>query len=186
LIILSLGWIILAPFGLWYFPQEPLPSTKFWYWVFTVFSLIVFMMVLGYLRNGRFLGVLIDERNKMTLSRLQLIIWSVIVLSGWGTAALWNLLAIGGGDALAVGLPEELWWLLGISTTSLVGSPLILLPKKGKEANTAEQLSNGVVSSVGQVAVNPTPQEARPTDMFTGDEVGNDPSLDISKVQLFF
>jgi hypothetical protein len=39
---------------------------------------------------------------------------------------------------------------------------------------------------VGQVAVNPPPQEAGPVDMFTGDEVGNDPSLDISKVQLFF
>jgi hypothetical protein len=118
-----------------------------------------------------------------------------------------------------VQLPEELWWLLGISTVSLVGSPLILQAKKQQVPNTAQQatyveqkLSDqqqaqagqqqaqagqqqagpaqdnlaANVPDVGNVAVNPTPQQASLADMFKGDEIGNEPSVDISKVQMFF
>ncbi|MBK8909201.1 MAG: hypothetical protein IPM60_15365 [Rhodospirillales bacterium] len=37
---------------------------------------------------GRIDGVLIDARNKISLSRLQLILWTVVVLSAWITLGL--------------------------------------------------------------------------------------------------
>ena len=37
---------------------------------------------------GRVDGVLIDLRNKVSLSRLQLVLWTVVVLSAWVTLAL--------------------------------------------------------------------------------------------------
>jgi len=37
---------------------------------------------------GRIDGVLIDARNKISLSRLQLVLWTVVVLSAWMTLAL--------------------------------------------------------------------------------------------------
>ena len=43
---------------------------------------------------GRMDGVLIDSRNKISLSRLQLILWTVIVLSAWGTFALHRIIPV--------------------------------------------------------------------------------------------
>lgn len=38
--------------------------------------------------NGRWDGAFIDARNKISLSRFQLVLWTVIVFSAWGTVAL--------------------------------------------------------------------------------------------------
>ena len=50
----------------------------------------VFTTIAGHGVLGLWLGLLIDERNKMSLSRLQMITWTIVVLSGFVTAALWN------------------------------------------------------------------------------------------------
>jgi hypothetical protein len=50
---------------------------------------------------GRFDGVLIDARNKITLSRLQLILWTVVVLSAWATFALHRVIPVLQGQLLA-------------------------------------------------------------------------------------
>lgn len=43
---------------------------------------------------GRADGVLIDLRNKISLSRLQLVLWTVVVLSAWATLALHRTIPI--------------------------------------------------------------------------------------------
>ncbi len=43
---------------------------------------------------GRADGVLIDLRNKVSLSRLQLVMWTVIVLSAWVTLALHRVIPV--------------------------------------------------------------------------------------------
>ena len=43
---------------------------------------------------GRFDGVLIDSRNKISLSRLQLILWTVVVLSAWCAFALHRVIPV--------------------------------------------------------------------------------------------
>jgi len=197
-IIVPLLLIVGVPLLLWVPNQEPQPGTKVLYWALAIIALTIFAFTLGYRIKNRLLGALIDERNQMSLSRLQLIIWTIIVILGYSTAALWNLFATDASDPLAVRLPEELWWLLGISTTSFVGAPLILNRKKNQEANSTQQHVNeqrlgeqqgitpSLINTVGVVPVNETPQQARLTDMFMGDEIGNGPFLDLGKVQLFF
>jgi hypothetical protein len=91
------------------------------------------MIALGALIKGLPLGILIDERNKMTLSRLQIVLWTLVVLSALITVVLARVSA-GVGDPWAVELPWQLWALMGISTTTLVGSPLIRSTKKQKSA----------------------------------------------------
>jgi hypothetical protein len=74
-------------------------------------------------------GILIDERNRMSLSRLQMALWSLIVISAFLAAAISNIR----GNAplpLNIGIPEAVWLLMGISTTSLVGGPLVLSAKR--------------------------------------------------------
>lgn len=43
---------------------------------------------------GRVDGVLIDSRNKISLSRLQLILWTVVVLSAWAAFALHRVIPV--------------------------------------------------------------------------------------------
>ena len=50
---------------------------------------------------GRLDGVLIDSRNKISLSRLQLVLWTVVVLSAWATFALHRVIPVVQGRLLA-------------------------------------------------------------------------------------
>jgi DNA polymerase family B len=79
--------------------------------------------------NGRWAGILIDERKVMTLSRFQIIMWTVIILSAYFTMVNARIYAsaLGApGDPLAIEIDWQLWAPLGISSTSLVGTPLIM------------------------------------------------------------
>src|SRR5262245_33529876 len=48
----------------------------------TLVALTVFTTVAGQGTVGLWRGVLVDERNRMSLSRLQLVLWTIVVLSG--------------------------------------------------------------------------------------------------------
>ncbi|HEX6513282.1 MAG TPA: hypothetical protein VF157_13345, partial [Chloroflexota bacterium] len=77
------------------------------------------------------LGILIDSRNMMSLSRVQTAAWTVLILSAFAAAGLGNAsralfgLADALPDPLGIGIPQAIWGLMGISTVSLVRSPLI-------------------------------------------------------------
>jgi hypothetical protein len=111
-------------------------SSLITWWVMLVL-LTLFVLILGHGTTGRFVGALIDQRNKISLSRLQLVIWTIVILSAFITAAFWNLINSKVGP-LRIALPSEVWLLLGISTASLVGSPLILSNKTKTVANQGE------------------------------------------------
>jgi len=156
---------------------------------------------------GSWRGLLIDQRNRMSLSRLQMVLWTVVVLSAFITAALWNI-RLGEKDPLAVAVPQPLWWLMGISTTSLVGSPLIRSTKTAERLDPAlpalaavkkeeEQLRTfsalqrqgvppNTISTQGNIVVWQSPECARLADLFQGEEVGNAAVLDLGKLQMFY
>lgn len=200
-------------------------APKGWNWALVMFFMIVFIALIGWLITGRFSGVFIIERYKMSLSRFQLVIWTLIVLSAFLTVALERVSA-GVPDPLAIALPTQLWALLGISTTSLVGSPLVLSTKVPKvlapeakkkvaqlfakklsardikvdEADPAkralkiaalkEAKALGIIDEgakrFGILDFNEKFEDAKFSDMFTGDELGNAGLIDMAKVQKFF
>lgn len=165
-------------------------------WIFTLLAFAVFMFVCGHGVTGRWLGVLIDDRNLMSLSRFQIVLWTALVLSGYLVAVLHNILS-GQLNPLGVSIPREVWWLMGISTTSLVGSPLLLNTKTSNVADDSEvkrtfallekQDSNdNKLDAKGQIVVNTDISKARWSDLFTGEEVGNAAHLDVARLQMFF
>jgi len=169
---------------------------RLWTWMGTLILLAVFTTIAGQGITGLWRGLLIDERNKISLSRLQVIIWTIVVLSGFLTAALSNL-AAGQTSPLSIAIPTELWLLMGISTTSLVGSPLIKSTKTARKPNETERtstfnlmaeegLDTKKLSSKGQIVINTSLEDARWSDLFKGEESGNAAQLDLSKVQMFF
>lgn len=163
-------------------------------WVASVVLLLAFVAVAGYSITGRWIGALIDERNIVSLSRFQMALWTCLLLSAFLAAALINL-TLDHATALDIRFPPELWALMGISMTSLVGSPLILATKSNKPADAAETRSTielldeqgaGPTENKGQLIVNRDIASARWSDLFTGEEVGNAARLDLTRIQMFF
>ncbi|MEZ4668470.1 MAG: hypothetical protein R3E39_11185 [Anaerolineae bacterium] len=233
------------------------PNTNFpafWIWLILLGLFMAMTLVLSRAFTRRWLGILIDERNKYSLSRFQMALWTLIILSSFMAAVLANvrlnlLVYVGGavdppqlinaspgslvsdvliyvgvlqanesntgwnsvegvdlsqinlaepvkdgqriyvprtGESLpldsvvrsqveispttplSIQIPGEVWVLLGISTTSLVASPLI----KGQKSNVIVQ--------------NHTASEARFSDLFKGEESGNFNLLDLSKLQMMY
>ena len=173
----------------------PLES-RIWTWLGTLGLLTLFAAIAGHGVTGCWRGPLIDERNKMSLSRLQATLWTLLVLSALLAAALTNI-RHGQADPLAIAIPTGLWILMGISATTLVGSPLVLSNKKNKSADddqtkrtldllAAQNVDIDHVANMGQVIVNTSPQNARWADLFTGEETGNAAQFDLGKVQMFY
>jgi hypothetical protein len=160
------------------------------------------------------LGFLINERNLMSLSRFQTVLWMVIILSSYFVIAV-SKVVMGLPDPLEIGVDEKLWALMGISLTSLVGTSLINSTKTNKNPDnrevekTAKALveSNNLPVSVaradqpekvamvvkeikanreGTLYANPSTADASFNDMFQGDECGNAAYIDMAKVQMFF
>ena len=105
-------------------------------WFLTLGALIAFTTVVSDGITGRFwLGWLVNEQYRMSLSRLQMFLWTIVILSCFITAVKININADSGLDALSIAIQEQLWVAMGISTASLVGSPLILGGKKRKDRN---------------------------------------------------
>ncbi len=115
----------------------PSPAYRLRAWLAIMILLFLFVLIVGHGITGLCRGVLVDERNKISLSRLQMILWSILVLSGFITIALGNI-QCKDGNPLNIAIPTELWILMGISTASLVGSPLILSNKKTKTPDDKE------------------------------------------------
>ncbi len=146
---------------------------RVWIWIGELVLFALFVLAIGKGINGKWLGLLIDERRKMSLSRFQTVLWSVLILSAFLAAAISNLRVAGNPTAaISIGIPPELLGILGISVTSLAGAPLILNNKTGP----IDRNGDGKDPS------------DRPSwfDIFKGDDVANKDSLDLSKVQMFY
>ncbi len=160
-------------------------------WLTYAFLLAGFAMAAGYGFAGRFSGPLIDDRNKMSLSRFQLLLWTLIVVPAFLAIAAARVLEHD-LDPLKIAVPSEVWTLLGISTGAFVGSPIIQAYKTG-QAPSAHQITEyeartglAYESQNGLLDVKAAPKDATWTDLFSGEEVGDFKFLDVGKVQMFF
>lgn len=174
----------------------PAPAQRFWAWNVILVLLGLFGLITGHAITGLWLGLLIDTRNKVSLSRFQMVLWTILILSAYLTAVMVNI-DLGQAQPLAIALPPELWLLMGISTASLVGSPLIISAKKRTPAKEEEQtralsalirqaVDTSKIAILGQLVVNEAPEAANWSDMFRGTETGNVGQLDLGKIQMFF
>lgn len=164
-------------------------------WELTLLLLVIFCLYLGLALSRRPLGILVGPRNLMSLSRFQLVAWSIVILSAFITIAFRRILDPTVAAPLDMPMDPHLWALLGISTASLVGTPLILQNKTDKDPDpgvvqkSAAALGETVASvdsnRQGTLYANTSVWDARLTDMFEGDEVGNTAYVDIAKMQMF-
>jgi hypothetical protein len=166
-----------------------------WNFVAIALALTVLLLVLGRAIVGRPLGALVNEQNVMSLSRLQMVVWTVVILAAYLAYAFVRI-ATREPNPLDIKIDWHLLALMGISATSFVASPLILDTKKDKvpdpaaTAKTAlvagEEVATVETNRQGTLYANTDKMDAQLTDLFQGDELGNTTHLDLAKLQMFF
>jgi hypothetical protein len=154
---------------------------------------------MGYAVTGRLSGIAMSSWNDYSLSRLQMALWTIVVLSGLLTAAKLNLLGYyvttTSDAALAITIPPQLLAAMGIAAFSTAAAPAILAFKASQGASPQEQAgaqarvadttgaASASVTTSGKAVGNATRDSAHWTDIVTGDEVANAGTVDLSKVQ---
>ena len=106
-------------------------------WVVSALLLVAFIVTLGLAITSRASGILINEQNVFSLARLQAALWTVIILSAYIVGVVVRI-AHNDPAPLDIGVDQHLWALMGISVTSLIGSPLISATKYQKVPDPRE------------------------------------------------
>ncbi len=161
--------------------------------------LAAFTILIGWAISGSVGGALIDpKKQRYSLSRLQLIAWTILILAAYLNAFIVNI-AAGRTNPVDVGIPGPLLVAMGISIGGLLGTQLVLGYKQstngsGYQHDGGSQL---VVQRNDGTTTNPaTDPSARSavlkasdtqlSDIFKGDTVETSGSLDLGKIQLFY
>jgi hypothetical protein len=161
-------------------------------WCVEVSLVTAVLAVVGRAIAGRSAGVLIDEQKLFSLSRFQVLVWLVLVLSAYLTIILRRMHQL---DPTAVAIDEHLLVMMGVSISSVAGARLLQSRKRNEEPldgitrRTAAALGQSVAEieryRSGLLYGNPSVLDASFADMFAGDEVDNVHYVDLGKVQLF-
>lgn len=161
--------------------------------IFIVAVLLGLCMLAGYLVNSRIDGILIDDRNRVSLERLQWTAWLIVLFGTYFAEAAWN---IGHGGSFP-GIQVELLALLGIVSASPVVSNVIVDAKKRQSSGPTLMAHGGAPvlqavqpmaagdspRQVGAMDVNATVREASWADLYLGEEAATRYVVDISRLQ---
>lgn len=167
-------------------------------WFVTLALLAGALVVAGYAIRGRWSGIFIDRDNRISLSRFQLILWTVLLVSALFTAGLTNAMPPPDAAPLMIAIPREIWALLGLGAFTAVAAPAIKDSKRGPAASPV--LAPGPTMAVAaktleldqglkalptfdnRVMVKASSEDARWIDLIMGDYEGA-AYVDVSKLQ---
>jgi hypothetical protein len=170
-------------------------------WIYPVNAvlMIVALLAIGAKLHGRPAGLIIDNRNRVSLSKLQMLLWTIVVVSALVAAAAYNVRngIVGVGPSkiplgpLEIVIPSELLFAMGIAATSFIATPTVL-SLKAKETPTQANVDAAAANAPGmdllhsgKVFGRADLNDAKWSDIFMGDEVGNAATPDLSKIQQF-
>ncbi len=181
--------------------------------VLSAAAIVALVMAAGLAFQGLFFGALIDERNRLSLSRTQMVAWTIVLLGGYSVLAMFNvaLLASHGREqlqAVAVGastvqsafslfpsMDPSLWAVLGISVAVSPYLSRRILPfqtvdeEAGGAARelevrpTAPQPANMPAGSPRPLDSRASASEASWSDLFQGEWAADADHVDVSRLQ---
>jgi hypothetical protein len=178
-------------------------------WPLTAAGLGIILLVVaaGTARKSYFLGALIDERNRISLSRLQQLAWTVVLFGGFTVLGLFNIALLAGyvrdldqGEAVqaavaSTGAAQEFWGFFPSMDPSLwavLGITVLVSPYLSRRIVQAKEVNAGGVD-VRDVQVRgvvpeklerkATPAEASWSDLFTGEGEASADVVDVSRLQ---
>lgn len=168
----------------------------------TVLGLGGLVVALGLGTKRCITGVWIDTRNRVSLARAQVTLWTLVALSGYMALAMFNIGFAGilgtSADFASYqpfpGIPASVAAALGIATASTMLSALILPSKNKAGANTDFEIRGGETDlrkrgvpffgaeSQG-LDTRPSPALASIADIFMGEEKANSETVDVARLQ---
>jgi hypothetical protein len=118
-------------------------------WVITLILFATMLAVAGYGVKSRWDGVFIDKDNRISLSRFQLVMWTILIVSALMTAGLSN--AVSGAPApLDITIPPQIWALLGLGAFTAVAAPAIKESKRQGAAGAPDGAESAALSAAQQ------------------------------------
>lgn len=183
----SLGWggvtllgvLLLGTNAVWIAHEAKLPSGTatilVWQWLSVLASLLLVSVFAGYLASERAIGIFIDDRNRVSLARVQWVAWFLLLFSGYFTGAIWDVAF--GSDLPSI--EPNLFWLIGISTGSAVVSNLVVDSKK-RDSNPAAAADPTLIGTIDR---NASQDDAAWGDLYLGEEQATRSSVDVSRLQ---
>jgi hypothetical protein len=149
-------------------------TTLYVAWATTAAVLLLAAIVVGVQIRGKLLGVLIDTRERYSLTQFQIVTWTIVLLS-LISGVFWARLIDGSGGqgALDFSIPDELLVVMGITVGSTVAAITVKASKDHLRSSN--------------VARTPTIDKATFFQLFTVEEgQGADTTVDVTKFQNFW
>ena len=160
-------------------------------WLIELMVFASLFAALGLGNKGYWFGILVDGRNKISLSRLQIIVWTILFVATFFVIYTWNIghpPKAGLAMALNLKVPDAVWVLMGLAGVSAAGSPLILSSKGAPDPGGAQPPAPSDPDKFLDGIVAKRKDRARPkwSDIVLGDDAANCEVIDVSKVQQLF
>lgn len=159
-------------------------------------ALVMAMGAIGVGVTGQRMGVLWSARNSYSLSRLQICMWTLLIMAALAAVVacrahglLVPAASAGLEGALNIAIPNELLWVMGISVASAAAAPAILSVKAQADGASARQISDAErrvgdpIGTEGQVVIRDAGSDPMVKDLFQGDDVSKAGTVDIGKLQ---
>jgi subtilisin family serine protease len=178
---LALVAAIVVTLGLVWSGATPgaLSATPFTAWLCDLALVTLFFAAIGLAYEQSWIGVAVDWRQRLSLSRLQMAMWTILIVSTLLATLIWNVAHPG---TTSLEIPGTFWLLMGIAGVSAVGDPLILNNKPDAPPAGAPLTPPGMIN-YGVVVARPPGASVSWRDLIMGDELGNASVIDIGKVQ---
>jgi hypothetical protein len=178
--------------------------------VLSMASFVLLLLAAGLAKKGLWFGVLIDDRNRISMSRTQQVAWTALLIGSMAIMGWFNSSGVGLVDESARSawnvfpyMAPALWAALGIN---LVATPYlsdVILNRKDPQNDAAPgnspapdgqhdqppqpQPSPGLgvrqLVTPARLDTNPDPKKAGWIDLITGETKGSDQELDVSRIQ---
>ncbi|MBR0851603.1 hypothetical protein JQ543_27930 [Bradyrhizobium diazoefficiens] len=170
--------------------------------VLTMASFVLLLLSVGLAKKGLWFGVLIDDRNRISMARTQQVAWTALLIGAMAIMAWFNSTAVSlidqsarSGFELFPAMVGALWAALGIN---LVATPflsdVILSSKETKKKDAAAgdpqpnppatpTLAVRNIVTPAHIPAKRSAKEAGWIDLITGETEGTDDAIDISRVQ---
>jgi len=162
-------------------------ATTFWAWLVSALIIVLLAVVLPSRLGTQ--NVLRDARGRYSLSRLQMTLWTVLILSALIAIAVSRVWVAEGqfGAALTISIPPELLQVMGISYASAAAAPAVLAlktetPSEGQVEAASTRLGEPLLVN-GQAVARPAGASPVLVDLVRGDELATAGTVDLSKVQ---
>jgi hypothetical protein len=142
-------------------------------WALSAAALAIFSTILGVVLKKGPLGILLDQRGRYSLTHLQIVVWTIVILS-LIAGLFWGRIGPDARHALDFTIPDELLAVLGIS----VGSGVL--------ATTIKSVKDTTPAVALHIAASDVNHPPRLWQIFTVEEGAMaDQVIDISKFQNF-